>query len=143
MKAIVVDASVAVKWVVEEQHSAEAALLLQCETLHAPDHWQAEAVNALWAKVAKADLPTADAEEGIRLLLRAPVSGTPIRALIARAFAISLAQSVTVYDSLYVALAEKLDIPFVTADQKLIRRMAGQAGNVARARWIGDFALPS
>jgi predicted nucleic acid-binding protein len=47
VKATVVDASVAVKWVVEEAYSAKAALLLRCDTLHAPDHWSVEAVNAL------------------------------------------------------------------------------------------------
>jgi predicted nucleic acid-binding protein len=72
VKAVVVDASVAVKWVVEEHHSDKAALLLQCDARHSPDHWQAEATNALWSKVLRKELTTADAEERMALLLRAP-----------------------------------------------------------------------
>ena len=45
-----VDASVAVKWVVEEDHSAKAMLLLGLDARHAPDHWRAEAVNVLWSR---------------------------------------------------------------------------------------------
>lgn len=127
MKEAVVDASVAVKWVVEEAHSDKAVLLLGYDARHAPDHWLAEAVNVLWAKVARGDLSAADAEERIAVLLRAPVVGKPIVPLMPRAFAISVACGVTVYNSLYVALAEVLDVPLVTADARLIRGLSGDA----------------
>ena len=144
MKEVVVDASVAVKWVVEEDHSAQAARLLQCDKRHAPDHWLAEAVNALWSKVVKADLTAEDAGERMALLLRAPVIGTPIAGLMPRALAISVAQSVTIYDSLYVALAEQLKLPFVTADAALIRRLSAGAAAARQIVWVGDvdFAKP-
>jgi predicted nucleic acid-binding protein len=64
--------------------------------LHAPDHWQAEAVNVLWAKLARGDLSVADAEERMDVLLRAPIAGTPISALMASAFAIAAARQVTI-----------------------------------------------
>ena len=49
MKIAVVDASVAVKWVVDEEDADSAAwLLLNAGTLIAPAHWLAEATNALW-----------------------------------------------------------------------------------------------
>jgi len=60
---VVVDASVAAKWLVEEDHSAVAALLLDYDARPAPDHWKAEAVNVLWSKVVRGDLTAADAEE--------------------------------------------------------------------------------
>lgn len=139
MKAVVVDASVAVKWVVQEEHSAKATILLQCDARHAPDHWQAEAANALWSKVFKGDLTAADAEERMLVLLRAPVIGTPVAGLMPRAFAISVARSVTIYDSLYVALAEKLNVPFVTADEVLVRRMSGDADSAKLMIWVGNL----
>jgi predicted nucleic acid-binding protein len=141
VKEVVVDASVAAKWVVEEAHSAKAALLLQCETRHAPDHWLAEAVNVLWSKVFKGDLSAADAQERMSVLLRAPVIGAPVTDLMPRAFAISVVQSVTIYDSLYVALAEKLDVPLVTADESLIRRMASEPALGKRVVWVGDLSI--
>jgi predicted nucleic acid-binding protein len=139
MREVVVDASVSAKWVVEEDHSAKAASLLQYDARYAPDHWQAEAVNVLWSKVLKGDLTAGDAEERMMVLLRAPVIGAPIAELVPRAFAISVANAVTLYDSLYLALAEKRNIPLVTADQRLIRRMLGDAAFAQRMVWVGDL----
>ncbi len=139
MREAVVDASVVAKWVVEEDHSAKALLLLQYDARYAPDHWQAEAVNVLWSKVFTGDLMAADAQERMTVLLRAPVIGTPIADLMPRAFAISASCSMTIYDSLYVALAEKRDIPLVTADGRLIRRLAGDPGLAKRMVWVGDL----
>jgi predicted nucleic acid-binding protein len=141
VKEVVVDASVAVKWVVEEQHSAQANLLLQCEARHAPDHWQAEAVNALWSKVFKGELVATDAEERMAVLLRAPVRVAAISGLLPRAFAIAVARSVTIYDSLYIALAERLEIPFITADEALIRRMSQHPGGTTQTVRLRDFKL--
>ncbi len=140
MRAVVVDASVATKWVVEEVHSDEATLLLAYDALHAPDHWQAEAVNVLWAKVFRGDLATADAEQRMTVLMRAPVIGTPIAGLMSRAFAISVARQVTIYDSLYLALAEKLSIPVVTADVRLMRQLEPDAALANRMVWIGNLS---
>lgn len=140
MREVVVDASVSAKWVVEEDHSAKAAMLLQCEARHAPDHWLAEAVDVLWSKVFKGDLTAADAVERLIVLLRAPVIGTPIANLLPRAFAISMAHAVTIYDSLYIALAEGLNVPLVTADKRLIRLMSGDAALGKRMVWIGDLS---
>ena len=47
------------------------------------------AVNVLWSKVFRGDLSAADSEERMTVLLRAPVIGTPIAELMARAFAIA------------------------------------------------------
>lgn len=76
MRQVVVDASVSAKWVVEEDHSAKAALLLQCDARHAPDHWLAEAINVLWSKAVRGELTAADMEERTIALLRAPVTRT-------------------------------------------------------------------
>ncbi len=138
MTEIVVDASVAVKWVVEEAHSPQAAQLLRYDARHAPDHWQAEAVNVLWAKVAYGDLAPTDVRERMEVLLRAPVIGAPIAPLMPRAFAISVALGVTVYGSLYIALAEQRDITLVTADEQLIHRLSGDAALRRRVTWVGD-----
>ncbi|HEY0425445.1 MAG TPA: type II toxin-antitoxin system VapC family toxin [Rhodopila sp.] len=140
MKEVVVDASVAAKWVVDEEYSTEAASLLQYDARHAPDHWQAEAVNVLWSKVFRGDLTAPDAHERMMVLLRAPVVAAAITDLLPRAFAISVGNAVTIYDSLYIALAEKRDIPFVTADQRLIRRISGDAGLAKRMIWVGGLS---
>ena len=55
--------------------------------------------------------------------------------LMQRAFAISVAHMVTIYDALYVALAEQRDIPLVTMDQRLVRRLSSDA--VLGKRMVG------
>jgi predicted nucleic acid-binding protein len=138
LKKVVVDASVAAKWVVEEDHSAGAALLLECEEIHAPEHWLAEAVNVLWSKVLKGDLERNDAEERMTALMRAPVIATPIAGLMSRAFAISVEHAVTIYDSLYVALALERGVAMVTADERLVRRFR-DTPLADRVVWIGGL----
>lgn len=122
------------KWVVEEQHSAKAALLLQYDALHAPDHWHAE------SKVFNGDLSATDVQERMAVLLRAPVAGTPIAGLMPRAFAISVSNVVTIHDSLYIALAEKRGIPLVTADRRLIRCISSDAALAKLIVWVGDLS---
>lgn len=139
MKQVVVDASVAAKWVVQEDHSDQAALLLGFDALHAPDHWRAEAVNVLWSKILHGDLTAPDAEERVTVLLRAPVIDTPIASLMPRAFSIAVARMITVYDALYVALAVQRDVPLVTADQRLIRRVADDPALARLILWVGDL----
>ena len=139
MRRIVVDASVAAKWVIEEAHSPKAEILLAFDARYAPDHWRAEAVNVLWAKVFRGDLTPVDAEERMTVLLRAPILDTPIATLMPRAFSIAVACMVTIYDALYLALAEERDVGFVTADERLIRRMAGDPAWARRMIWVGDL----
>jgi predicted nucleic acid-binding protein len=50
MKRLVIDASVAVKWVVEEEGTAEALALLRASKLVAPELLVAECANILWKK---------------------------------------------------------------------------------------------
>jgi predicted nucleic acid-binding protein len=53
---VVVDASIALKWVIEEDGSEEAGALLLEETLAAPDLLMIECANVLWAKARRGAL---------------------------------------------------------------------------------------
>ena len=140
MSRFVVDASVAAKWVIEEAFSAESASLLAGDELVAPDHWLAEAANVLWSKVYRGELATMDATERLAVLLRAPVAGVPLAGLAEPAFAIAAAHRVTVYDALYLALAQRQQAPFVTADLKLVKRLA-RSDLAARMLYVGDLPV--
>ncbi|MDT8316254.1 type II toxin-antitoxin system VapC family toxin [Roseomonas mucosa] len=137
MKAVV-DASIAAKWVIAEEHSEKAATLLGYDVLYAPDHWQAEAVNVIWSKVQFGDLTVEEAEPRVGLLLRAPIVTMPIASLMKHAFTISVGNSVTIYDSLYIAMARHHDVPFVTADARLLRKITDVSLRPL-LRWIGDL----
>ncbi len=124
---LVVDASVAVKWYVPEDGSREAAeLLTGRRPLLAPDLLVPEVGNILWKKVRRGALPIADAESMLHLF----VSGLPLTLhsaslLIGTALTIAIGFQRTVYDALYLALAESEDCQVVTADQRLVNALRG------------------
>lgn len=138
MNRVVVDASVAVKWVIEEPYSDTAERLLTRDTeLHAPSHWLAEVATAIWAKAAiHGVLGEAAALERIELIHDVTVTETPIRTLLPAASSLAFSMRLTVYDTLYLALARRLAVSLVTADRKLFDRAAGEAGLVV---WVGDL----
>jgi predicted nucleic acid-binding protein len=140
MRGAVIDASLAVKWVVAEEDSDRALVILRgVETLHAPAHWLAEAGTALWAKAAiHRLLSAAELQERLAFLASLPVAAAPLPGLIGAAGALALDLHLTVYDTLYLALAERLDLPLVTADRKLHERVASEARLAGLIRWIGD-----
>jgi predicted nucleic acid-binding protein len=139
VKAAVVDASVAAKWVVEEAHSGKAATLLDNTALHAPAHWLAEAVNVLWARSVRGMMTGAQALERAEVLAAAPVASVALTGLVQAAVTQSLACGITLYDSLYVALAIQRGIPLVTADRKLVRTLTQTAVDPRLIVWVGDL----
>ena len=68
---LVIDASVGLKWVLEEPDSHLArALVLSDEVLLVPDFWLNEACNVLWLQVQKKVFTPDEAREGLGLLRR-------------------------------------------------------------------------
>jgi predicted nucleic acid-binding protein len=67
--SLVVDASVALKWVLQEPDSHFAEALLRTEPdLLIPDFWLGEATNVLWLQVRRKLLTPDEAREGLALL---------------------------------------------------------------------------
>ena len=137
MTAFVIDASIAIKWVVEEAGTAEALSLRQHARLIAPDLLVAECANVLAKKVRRNELSKDEALFAAALLRGAEMELVPTRSLFEAATSLAIALDHPAYDCVYVALAIARDCRFVTADQRLLRKLA-QAGNVAlRDRVIG------
>jgi predicted nucleic acid-binding protein len=140
MTAYVVDASVAAKWLLEEENSLDAAQLLDnTYHLHAPDYMFVEIDNLLCKRVRRKDIHVDKARE-----VRAAVRGFDIEVhsfevLIDMAWEIALKSGCSIYDALYVALAVMLDIQVVTADRKMYDRLrTGKwKDNVL---WVDKFA---
>jgi predicted nucleic acid-binding protein len=65
---LVIDASVAIKWVVEEEGTPQALELLRRAKLQAPDFLLAEGENVLWKKVQRHELKAGEALAAARLL---------------------------------------------------------------------------
>jgi predicted nucleic acid-binding protein len=133
---IVVDASVALKWVIEEPGRAEAEALAAEADLAAPDLLLMEVANTLWMHVRRRLLSAQAAEESYRLFSRVPIALTPIPDLINDARRIALTLDLTVYDAAYVALARRQGAQLATADKKMGRR-ALDSGFVRDVVFIG------
>lgn len=117
-----VDASVAIKWVVEEPGTAEA-LALRRHRLCAPDLLVAECANILWKKVRRGELVEAEALLAARLLERAEVELVPMRRTLEAATRLAVLLEHPAYDCLYLALAQTGGHAFVTADERLCARV--------------------
>jgi predicted nucleic acid-binding protein len=119
--SLVIDASVAIKWVVAETGS-DAALRLRQERLFAPDLLIPECANILWKKVRRGELSELEALLAARLLERSDIQLEPMRPLLEASARLALALDHPAYDCVYLALAESLACEFVTADAALYRK---------------------
>jgi predicted nucleic acid-binding protein len=82
VNTLVIDASVAVKWVIDEDGTSEALTLRKLARLIAPELLAAECVNILWKKVQRDDLSKGEAFLAARLLQAANIDFLPNRSLL-------------------------------------------------------------
>ena len=134
MSVFVIDASVVVKWFVPEIHSdAARRLLVIAHEYVAPDLLFSETANTIWKKVRRKELT---AEEGHQLVVdmgQIAVETVSCRALAEDAHALANATGRTVYDSMYVALAVRLNTRAITADDRLdaaLKKIPALAGHI-------------
>lgn len=140
--SFVVDASVAVKWFfAKEQHAAEAlALLRDNPDVIAPELIVAEACNAAW-KWARSGRITAVQLSHIAVRLpRLFAELSRIAPLVPRAVAIAAELDHPVYDCFYLALSEARSLPLVTADLRLLAKLASSRW-AASALHLADYPL--
>ena len=119
---MIVDASVALKWVVQEVDSDAAVALFGAETLIVPDLLFSEIANGIWKKWRRGELAAVPTLLGT---LAGLLQIEPTAPLAVRAAEIAIELSHPAYDCFYIALAEALDDRVMTADLQLIRICAG------------------
>jgi predicted nucleic acid-binding protein len=140
MTDLVIDASVAIKWVIEEDGTQEA-LALQRHRLFAPDLLVAECANILWKKARRSEMTAQEALLAARLLQRADIELAPMRALFETATNLAIALDHPAYDCAYMALAETLSCDLVTADRRLSAK-ALPAGYKSKVLALTPAPLP-
>jgi predicted nucleic acid-binding protein len=142
VKAIVVDVSLALKWVLVEADSESALRVLTSGVdVHAPDFLLVEAANVLWKKSRRGQLG-GDAHAVLATLREAPIALHVDLNLLDRALELGLQTGRTVYDCLYLALAERLDTVVVTADERFVNALSGTAWRdraVTLQAWVADL----
>ncbi|MFG1350535.1 type II toxin-antitoxin system VapC family toxin [Xanthobacter autotrophicus] len=124
-KAVVVDASVAVKWLVKEEDVESALRLLEgADDIRAPQIVFGEVANALWKKARKGDITSGTALDAIGFLPGFIGNVFATGDLMTEALRMACAFDHPVYDCLYVEGARRLDLPLVTADLRLVRKFS-------------------
>jgi predicted nucleic acid-binding protein len=141
MNDIVIDSSVAIKWLVPEVYSAEARRILddyQTGALNflAPDLINAEVGNVLWKKHLFQGLPIDEARGLLTTFRGLSFVFVPTSTLLAQAYELAVSHKRTVYDMLYVALSLQEGCQFVTGDEKLANALGAAFPDVI---WVGNW----
>jgi predicted nucleic acid-binding protein len=127
---LVVDASVALKWFVEEEDTPIATAILASDRLIAPSLVVAELCNAAWRLWRRGEIVRRQVEIVAGRASGAFVALTTEDELAERASQIAVDLEHPAYDCFYLALAEKEAATLVTADRRLVER-------VRATRWEG------
>lgn len=133
--SIVIDASVALKWVLDES-GAEAASALRDEQLIAPELWLAEAANALLRHARLGEITAAEARARMEELANASVASLAIEPHIDRALQFATELLHPVYDCLYLTLADHYDTYVVTDDRRFAAAVATRPDLAGRIRLL-------
>jgi predicted nucleic acid-binding protein len=135
----VLDASVVIKWFVPEAHSESALKLKEVDgRFHAPAFLTLEIGNVLAKKRRRNELTVAEVEGVWRAFRQAPIRRHPDDTLVLAAFDLAQQTRTALYDNLYLALAVKLNIPFVTADRKFYQALETTPYH-QRIAWVEDL----
>jgi len=143
VKTLVIDASIAIKWVIEESGTREALALRAGHRLIAPDLLVAECANILWKKTQRGELTVQESELAAKLLQRADVELLPMRPLLLAALGLAISLEHPAYDCIYLALALERAAQFVTADERLLRKIASVPDASFRAAAVGLKDFPT
>jgi len=121
----VIDASVAVKWVIPEVLSEHAERLREgANDVLAPDLLLVEVANALWRKTAAREISAREAGTALDLVTESGITLRPTGPLVPRAMEMAQRLAHPVHDCVYLALAERERADLVTADHRLLRRLS-------------------
>ena len=139
MTDLVIDASVAVKWYVEEEHTDHAEKLFETGfALHGPELIFAEFGNILWKKQRNSDVDAATCDAALAHFPTRSIEIHSIRKVLRAAYLGAVTTSQPIYDWFYLALAISLNCRFVTADRRffLAMRRTSQRADVI---WIENI----
>jgi predicted nucleic acid-binding protein len=113
---IVLDASAAVLGLLND---GDARAYLADEAFACPQLADAEIVHALRAQVLRGDVDVADADRAVGAWAQLGMYRVPVVGMLGRIW--ELRENLSAYDATYVAVAETLATPLLTADACLAR----------------------
>ncbi len=129
--ASVIDACFGIKLVVNEAYSVDVheylgrLLDMPPVQVYVPELFFTECSNILWKLVTRGVMLREDAENNCQVLLKLSLPVTSGVELMPRALALACDYHISAYDATYLALAEKLQLPLLTADNRFARALEG------------------
>lgn len=138
----VVDASVAVKWLLSDEQYGDQALALLAEyregrvDLSAPDLIRYEVASAIRVATRTQRVDFQIGRRAITLFLSLGIPTITTEKLILSAYDVSGRFGCSLYDGLYLALAKAQKCPLIHADRALRNLLAE---DTPLAMWIGDY----
>jgi predicted nucleic acid-binding protein len=136
---IVVDTSVAIKWVVAEPSSGEALAFLElAESLIAPDLLLPEAAHVLRKKVRRSEVSADQVGPALSLISTAIDAFVPSSTLLQDATALSFELDHAAYDCFFLACAIRMGI-LVTADEVFARKCSDRGYGAAVVSLSADW----
>ncbi len=125
MTRLVVDANVAIKWLVAEDHAVAAARVLEdASELHAPRVMAAEIANVLWQKERLGEIDTATARILADSIETLPLHWADDERVLGEAVRLASELDRPPYDCMYLALANRLGARLVSADTRFVELVA-------------------
>jgi predicted nucleic acid-binding protein len=141
---LVIDASVALKWMTPEDDSERAILVLDLgRELHAPAFIFMELANALWIQVRAGKADAAGASAALDDVRTGPLRIWQGEEPLPDTIALATTLDHAVYDCAYLALALHLDGGYVTADRRFWRKARAKAQFAGRVLRLEDVATGS
>jgi predicted nucleic acid-binding protein len=118
---VVVDAAAIVDLLMVNQPKAGwvEAELAKSQTLDAPHLLDMEVISGFRKAVLRGNITLERARLALDNLAESPIRRYPVTDLLERI--LDLSDTLTAYDASYVALAEALDAPLITTDERLAR----------------------
>lgn len=126
MSGLVLDASMALSWLLRDESNARAdAVLVRLEATpaHAPQVWPLEVANALWVAERRGRILESQVRQGLEDILALPVlveMSEPAR-VFREILPLARRHGLSVYDATYLDLAARLGLPLATLDDNLAK----------------------
>lgn len=141
---IVIDASVCLKWLFAEEDTPQAiSILKDCEakkiTLLAPLLWEYEIVNALVTAVARKKIAFSKSLKFLKFFLKSKPRLLSIGDEYELCLILAKKYHLSAYDSSYLTLAKAAKAILISADEKLVRKVADKKLAIG----LGEYASPA
>ena len=139
MTLFVVDANVAIKWVIPEIYTDSALRLLNDDyTLLVPDFFFPEIGNILWKRVRRGEMTLEEAQENLNELSIANFQISPSFPAMSLALETAVRVQQAVYDCVYLAIAVTNQCQMVTADERFYNAVSNDV-LASYLCWVADL----